>query len=58
MSTIWSIFRLYQLTLRRSFNSALIDPERIVQAVFDVDATILDNSDSMDVDEGSSSSIL
>ena len=53
MSTMWSIFSIYQISFRCSFNSPPIDPERIVQAVFDVDVTILDNADSMDVDEGS-----
>lgn len=42
----------------KSFNSAPIDPERIVQAVFDVDATVLDNADSMDVDDEPRSSPL
>lgn len=55
MSTMSSIFPLCQISFRCSFNSPPIDPERILQAVFDVDATILGNADSMDVDEGSSS---
>ena len=53
MSTMLSIFPLYQISFRCSINSPPIDLQRIVQAVFDVDATILDNTDSMDVDKGS-----